>query len=52
MARDVESGGAVTMSRAAFMREHKHLVKVLDSAEPKKLKAEAKKQGKELKGKH
>jgi hypothetical protein len=41
----------VTMSKGEFVKEHKHLVKVLREGSPKERKEEAKEQAKELKGK-
>lgn len=41
----------VEMSKKAFRREHQKLVKVLRSGSPSKLKREARKQSKELRGK-
>ena len=39
----------VKMTKSAFVREHKELVKTLKSGDRKKLAKEAKEQGKELK---
>lgn len=40
------------MPKREFVEEHKHLVKVLRHPTPAKLKTEATKQAKELRGKH
>lgn len=41
----------ITMTRSAFVREHTHLIKILREPTLAKLKAEARKQAKELKEK-